>query len=153
MPNIQYDTLINPLYDEIRALDGGLHQYSLDHLGESVINRYARFAVVARSEDGELVGGIYGDMVWEWLHIQTLWVDDTYRGRDIGTRLLRMIEREASAHGCHGSHLETTGFQALSFYQKNGYTIFGELGNKPAGHTWYYLKKLLEPAESEDNTP
>jgi hypothetical protein len=38
-------------------------------------------------------------------------------------------------------HLETTSFQALDFYLKNGYEVFGQLEGKPAGHTWYYLKK------------
>jgi GNAT superfamily N-acetyltransferase len=151
MPNLQYYTLINPPYEEIRALGGGLHQYNLGHLGEAVINRSARFAVLACDEAGELVGGIYGDMVWEWLHIQILWVADAYRGQDTGTRLLGMIEREASQHGCHGSHLETTGFQALNFYQKNGYIIFGELENKPTGHTWYYLKKPLPDRGNEES--
>lgn len=42
------------------------------------------------------------------------------------------------------AHLETAEFQALAFYLKHGYEVFGRLPGKPAGHTWYYLKKDLE---------
>ena len=32
-------------------------------------------------------------------------------------------------------------FQALSFYQKLGYQIFGQLEDYPVGHTRYFLQK------------
>ena len=40
-------------------------------------------------------------------------------------------------------HLETTSFQALDFYRKNGYEIFGTLNDKPPGHISYFFKKEL----------
>jgi len=40
--------------------------------------------------------------------------------------------------------LDTYDFQALAFYQKNGYEVFGILENCPApGHIRYSLKKSL----------
>jgi hypothetical protein len=34
-------------------------------------------------------------------------------------------------------------YQALDFYRKYGYTIFGQLDGLPPGHARYYLRKTL----------
>ncbi len=34
-------------------------------------------------------------------------------------------------------------FQALPFYQKLGYTVFGQLDDLPIGHQMYFLQKAL----------
>jgi GNAT superfamily N-acetyltransferase len=120
-----------------------LHEHNLAHLGAEVLNDYHRLAVVARDETGEVIGGIHGELVWEWLYIQSLWVDESHRGRGIGARLLAAIEAAAVAKGFTRSHLETTDFQALEFYLRHGYEVFGKLEGKPAGATWYYIKKDL----------
>jgi len=36
-------------------------------------------------------------------------------------------------------------FQALPFYQKHGYTVFGVLENMPIGYTRYSMQKELHP--------
>lgn len=85
------------------------------------------------------------------LHIETLWVDGAYRGRDVGSELIRRAERMALSRGITRSHVETTSFQALPFYAKHGYEVFGQF-EKPVGHTWYYLKKenLGVPPDGDD---
>jgi hypothetical protein len=45
--------------------------------------------------------------------------------------------------GFLGSHTETADFQALDFYLKSGYEVFGKLEGKPKGTTWYFIKKVL----------
>lgn len=42
-----------------------------------------------------------------------------------------------------GSHQreQIASFQALPFYQKQGYSVFGELPDMPPGHVSYFLKK------------
>lgn len=140
---LTYELSCDPSAEVVQEIDQGLHQYNVAHLGEDVINRYTRVAVAARDEAGQLIGGIYGDLFWEWLHIETLWVSESARGEGIGSELLMRLEQEAVAGGAGGAHLETTSFQALGFYQRHGYEIFGELEGKPSGVTWYYLKKQL----------
>ena len=58
-----------------------------------------------------------------------------------GTRLLGTMEQYARSQGITNYHLETTSFQALPFYQKQGYAVFGELPDMPPGHITYFLKK------------
>jgi hypothetical protein len=39
--------------------------------------------------------------------------------------------------------LETLSFQARGFYERYGYSVFGELDDFPPGHRKYFLKKNL----------
>ena len=143
MPNVDYATVFNPQDEDLEPIRRGLHEYNVSKLGTDVIDNYTRLAIVARDAENRVVGGIYGELFWDWLYIQTLWVDEEHRGQGIGTRLLAMAEDAAVSKGFHKSHLETTNFQGLAFYLKNGYQVFGALEGKPAGSTWYYIKKEL----------
>jgi len=78
---------------------------------------------------------------WGWLHIDWLWIDERIRKEGWGGRLLATMEQYAGSKGIINVHLETTSFQALPFYQKQGYTVFGELPDMPPGHITYFLKK------------
>jgi len=97
-------------------------------------------AVVAR-RDGEIVGAAIGATYFRWLFVRFLWVAETERGSGLGSRLLGTAEEQARARGCQHAHLDTFSFQALPFYQKHGYTIFGQLEDYPVGHTRYFLQK------------
>jgi GNAT superfamily N-acetyltransferase len=134
---------IQPDQADIAAVDRGLQIHNRAHLGEGMADHFRRLAVFARDDGGIIVGGVHGWFFWEWLHVDTLWVADTLRGQGLGSALIQAIEALAVEQAATGIHLETTDFQALPFYQKLGYTVFGELPDKPAGHTWYYLQKRL----------
>jgi len=145
--NIKYETIFDPQQEDLKRIDRGLHEFDASFLGESVIMDYDKLAVFARDEEGNVIGGLHGELVWEWFYIKTMWVEDDYRGYAIGTRLLSMAEEAAASRGFHKVHLETTGFQALGFYLKNGYEVFGKLEGKPTGTTWYFLKKEELPSD------
>ena len=104
--------------------------------------QFREFSVCAK-EDGKIVGGATGSSKFDWLHVQLLWVDPTCRGKDIGTKVMKRVERIAKKRTCAGIHLETFSFQALGFYKKLGYTVFGFLPDRPRGHKQYFLLKRL----------
>ena len=146
----QYNVAFDPPSETLDPIEQGLHAFNLACLGEEIIRNYHRVAVVARDDHGQIVGGIDGELCWDWLYIRTMWVAEKHRGQGIGSRLLAEIQAAALSKGIERAHLETTDFQALSFYLKNGYVIFGELHGKPAGHTWYYLKKELGRMQTKE---
>jgi ribosomal protein S18 acetylase RimI-like enzyme len=39
--------------------------------------------------------------------------------------------------------LDTFSFQARGFYEKLGYTVFGEIENHPPGHSRFFLRKIF----------
>lgn len=100
--------------------------------------------IFARNRAGEIVGGLLGNLYWGWLAVDILWVDETLRHQGLGSALLAKAEDEARQAGIFRVHLDTTGFQALPFYQKHGYTVWGQLDNFVNGHARYYLKKELQ---------
>lgn len=94
------------------------------------------------------MGGILGEIKWGWLYIEGLWVSDTVRSKGLGTALLKKLESYAFNKGIVNFRLETTSFQALNFYQKNDYIVFGQLPDMPPTHTSYFLKKQTTAIQS-----
>ena len=76
--------------------------------------------------------------------MELLAVPESMRGQGIGTELMRRAEREAVVRGCRNAWLDTFEFQARPFYEKLGYTCFGELADYPPGFSRYFLRKALE---------
>jgi ribosomal protein S18 acetylase RimI-like enzyme len=126
----------------VQFLNERLRAYNLLHAAD---DNHRILTVLLRDPGGEIVAGLLGGTFWGWLHIDVLWVRDDLRGGGHGQALLEMAEEEAIRRGCHHAHVETHSFQALPFYQKHGYTIFGQLPDFPQGHTKYYLMKALKP--------
>lgn len=90
---------------------------------------------------GRLVGGLVARLNWDWLHIDLLWLEESCRGQGCGRQLLERAEEIALAQKCIGSCTDTFSFQALAFYQKSGYEIFGRIDDQPVGETRYFLRK------------
>jgi GNAT superfamily N-acetyltransferase len=105
-------------------------------------------SVVARDRSSAVIGGLLGETNHGWLFVAALWVAERYRGRDIGTALLKAAEKEARRRRCIGVYLDTYSFQARPFYERLGYQLFGTLTDCPPGGAKYYLYKRLAPART-----
>ena len=140
---MEFETIFNPSQENLNPVDEGFHQVNLAHLGEEEIAKYHRVLITVKDVSERVIGGIHGEMYWDWLHIHTLWLTEEHRGAGVGSELLRQLEDIARSKGYVGSHAETTDYQALDFYLKHGYRVFGELEGKPRGVTWYYIRKSL----------
>ena len=99
--------------------------------------------VSLRDEAGRMVGGLYG---WTWggcAFVDLLWVDEAWRRRGLGGRLLASAEQEARSRGCTQVLLSTHGFQAPDFYAARGYRETGRFPNYPHGSYQVHLAKTL----------
>jgi len=94
-------------------------------------------------DDGAVVGGLWGRTAYGWLFVELLVIPESLRGRGFGTELMSRAESEALARGCHGAWLDTFEFQARGFYERLGYTCFGELKDYPPGSGRYFMRKAL----------
>ncbi len=106
----------------------------------AALEDYQELLITAR-QNGELVGGLLGHTHWRWLFVSHLWIAEGSRRSGLGTSLLRAAEAEACARGCLHAHCDTFDFQALPFYQRLGYHIFGCLDDYPTGHSRCFLQK------------
>jgi len=120
-----------------------LYEYNLSHFPEDLRGRYREVNFFLLDEDENVRGGILGEVCWNWLEIHTLMVDEDLRGLGYGTKLLVEMEQIAIESECDFIKVDTLSFQALDFYQSNGYTVYGTLDNVGRDFKHFYLKKDL----------
>jgi ribosomal protein S18 acetylase RimI-like enzyme len=101
------------------------------------------FTISVRSESGRVVGGLTAMVSYETLYIDDLWLAEDARGKDLGTRLMQLAENEGRRRGASLVWLDTMSWQARPFYEKLGYTVFGELEQSGGRYQRYFLKKAL----------
>lgn len=118
----------------------GLQAYNRQH---SSPPNWSPLNFLARDSEGTIRGGLLGETGWNWLYVEILWVNEAYRGQGYGTALLTAAEKEAQNRGCCNAYLDTFNFQALPFYQQQGYSVFGVLEDYPPGSRRSFLQKRL----------
>ncbi len=137
------DTAIQVGYDptDARFIENSLVRFNIQQAGPTdwrVLN------VFARDSSGQLIGGLLGNTYWGWLSIGFFWIQESWRHKGLGKKLLHAAEGEAISRGCHSSQLDSFSFQAPGFYEANGYETFGTLENFPFGHRRVFLRKRLQ---------
>ncbi len=130
----RYDT------EGARYVYDSLRRFNFPFIGH---DQFKPLAVLLQDESKKIYAGLLGQTYWTWLYVDVLWVDEAYRHQGLGAQLLKVAEEEARRRGCHGAQLDTMSFQALPFYQKQGYSLFGQLDDFAAGHCRYFLKKIF----------
>lgn len=94
---------------------------------------------ISATVDQEIVGGIVSTKQYDTMHINSLGVSPDFRHARIGTNLLAGMEELATSLGCHTVSLSTLSYQALDFYKKSGYEIYGQLDDYPRYSVSKYL--------------
>lgn len=92
------------------------------------------------TEANRVIAGVLGRVFWQGLEIEVLWVDEAYRQRGLGRRLLQQAEDHARAQGARVAYLRTA--QAAAFYERCGYRHCGYLP-RPLGTGLHSFHKEL----------
>ncbi|XDU74756.1 GNAT family N-acetyltransferase [Rouxiella sp. WC2420] len=139
-----------PTHDDIEAIKDGLRGYNKNFIPPA---SFKELAVFIEDEAGNKTGGLIAETVGNFLNIKFLWVDESLRGKDCGTLLMRQAEEEAFARGCRYALVDTFSFQARPFYERLGYECKMTLEDyiedirAPEGvestHLRYFLTKKL----------
>lgn len=140
LPPLSFDDVTRPADDPFAALNAMLNDHNTRHVGPT---RHVPLWVFARDGTGKVQGGVRGQTYWSWCSIDVLAVAEPYRGRGVGSRLLAKAEEIARSRGCIGIRLDTTSFQAPSFYERQGYVEFGRIDDYPPGHARLWFMKRL----------
>jgi len=99
--------------------------------------------ILLTDEQGDHVGGLWGECAYDWLFVELLAIPEDQRGGGSGKALMAEAERIARANGCIGLWLDTYEFQARGFYEKLGFEVFGALDDHPIGQKRFFLRKQL----------
>jgi GNAT superfamily N-acetyltransferase len=133
-----------PSRDDVQLLEDRLYEFNARRTG---IDDGRLLGIFARDTGGQMIGGLYG---WTWggcCEIKLLWVEEAWRGKRLGTRLLERAESEARARGAVQIVLDTHSFQAPRFYERLGFESVGAVADCPTGHDKIYMRKRLDRSE------
>jgi ribosomal protein S18 acetylase RimI-like enzyme len=131
----------NPTDEDLHILADGIDQFTQSVMGTSA-NTPLTFFV--RDDAGLVIAGVHGNYgEFGWLYVSSLWVSEGARSSSYGTRLMEHIEAAAIENGCQNAYLDTFSFQAVEFYKRLGYTIFGVLEDFPPEYSRCFLRKRL----------
>ncbi len=77
------------------------------------------------------------------LYVSTVFVDQEYRRKGIGARLIREMEKRAAAMGVNTVRLDTFNWQGKEFYEALGYQCVGHYDNDEDGYSEYFFLKRI----------
>ena len=129
-----------PSEQERNEIYQGLLKYNLARIENKDVRE---LGIYLQDEDGKINAGLIGDTHGNWLEVKYLWVDEEFRGQDIGTKLINTAEEIAKERGCKYVFLNTFGFQAREFYLKLGFSEVFTLDEYPLTGKKHYLTKTL----------
>ena len=134
------DKIDQKSYDRVVEL---LVEYNLSKTKqfEKEINK--PIEIIARNEQNEIIGGLYGRSLWGTLEIKTFVVKTENRNEGIGRKLIEEAEKEAKIRNCRFISLDTFSFQAPEFYEKLGFIKIGTETDFPKGFEKHYYRKKL----------
>jgi GNAT superfamily N-acetyltransferase len=125
----------------IEAISGGLNRFNDEVTGYS--DRQSLAAILKNPETGSILGGATGRSSLGLLFLDLFYLPESLRGSGLGTQILKAFEDEGRKRGCRSAVLYTISFQAPKFYERNGWTAFGEIACEPPGTSRIFMTKSL----------
>lgn len=97
----------------------------------------------ATEDNRGLLAVLTADVLWDWLYIDELWVDESYRNTGVGKKMMMLAEDYAASQHLTGIWLWTQSWQAEEFYVKLGYSEFTRFPDFPKGHQRVGFRKII----------
>ena len=99
---------------------------------------------IGMEESGKLIAGLDACITsFKILYLSTMFVDEEYRRKGIGARLIREMEKRAAQMGVNLIRLDTFNWQGKEFYEALGYECAGHYENTGDGYSEYFFFKKL----------
>jgi GNAT superfamily N-acetyltransferase len=136
-PILRVSSLPEP--EAARIIGDGLNAFNDLAVGYS--DRVPLHVIVSDPETRQILGGISGRTSLGVMFLDLVYLPESLRGCDIGTRMLAMAEEEGRRRFCRSGVLYTISFQAPAFYQRLGWTKFGEIPCDPPGASRVFFSK------------
>src|SRR5579863_2740378 len=88
---------IDPPDAEVRRLEEHLREYNISRVGDT---RRLSFLITLLDSENHTAGGLLAKVSYQWLFVDTIWVEENSRRQGQGRELLRTAEEEGRRHGC-----------------------------------------------------
>ena len=127
------DTIANYLSTELKSYN------------ESIVGPYQRkpYAIYIKSQSGEVIAGIKGDVFERICSVHLMWVHENCRQQGFGKKIMLRLDKYATKMGCKFIQLDTAAFQAKAFYEKLGFSTIATLPEGFMGSNQYIMRKVL----------
>jgi GNAT superfamily N-acetyltransferase len=130
---------VDPRPDDVQFLEDRIYEFNSTATGIANGEWLAFFV----REQNRIVGGICGNTWGGTCEVRQFWVEQSQRGRGLGTALFHAAEREAQRRGCTQIVLMTFSFQAPAFYERHGFEVLATIEDHPRGHRNLLMRKRL----------
>ncbi len=95
-------------------------------------------------ENGEIVAGLDACITaFRILYVSTVFVDEAYRRKGYGRKLMAEMEKRAREMGVNTIRLDTFSWQGKEFYEALNYEIVGSYENADDGYAEYFFLKRI----------
>ena len=132
-------TPVEPTPDEVQYVEDRIYEFN-SSATDIAGGEWLAFFVRQRDR---IVAGICGNTWGGTCELRQFWVEESLRGRGLGTKLFQAVEQEARRRGCTQLVLMTFSFQAPSFYQRLGFEVLSTIEDHPRGHQNLLMRKRL----------
>ncbi|TPI49505.1 GNAT family N-acetyltransferase [Mesorhizobium sp. B3-1-7] len=138
VPRLQAEHDLSPI--ELAALEERLNG---DNRRKTGCDDDRGLIFVIRDETGVVIGIAAGYSWAGTAELKLMWVDEAYRGRSYGKKLLDAFTAEAASRGVGRVWVSSHDFQAPGLYEKAGFERMAELPQWPEGHSNVILCKTI----------
>ena len=126
--------------EQIEDIEARLEAFDDAHISRK-LNGCIQIGV---EENGKLIAGLDACVTaFRILYVSTVFVDEAYRRKGYGARLIREMEKRAAAMGVNTIRLDTFNWQGKDFYEAMGYTAAGHYENADDGYSEYFFVKRI----------
>ena len=95
--------------------------------------------------EGKLIAGLDACITaFKILYVSTVFVNEGYRRKGVGARMIREMEKRAAAMGINTIRLDTFNWQGKAFYEALGYKCVGHYENTEDGYSEYFFLKRID---------
>ena len=125
---------IEEIEDKLSAYDQDFIKFKLDGTIQ-----------IGIKENGKLIAGLDACMTaFKILYVSTVFVEEPYRRKGYGTKLMQEMENRARKLGANIIRLDTFNWQGKDFYEAIGYEMVGSYENKLEGYSEHFFLKRLD---------
>ena len=126
--------------EQVENIESRLSLFDRNYISYKM-NGYIRIGVEA---DGKLIAGLDACVTaFKILYVSTVFVDEEYRRKGIGTQLIYEMEKRAAAMGVNIIRLDTFNWQGKEFYEALGYERVGHYENAEDNYSEYFFVKRI----------
>ena len=124
---------VEDIEERLSAFDEGYITYKMDGCIQ-----------IGVEDSGKLIAGLDACITaFKILYVSTVFVDEDYRRKGIGAKLIREMEKRAAAMGVNTIRLDTFNWQGKEFYDAMGYQCAGHYDHAEDGYSEYFFLKRI----------